>query len=127
MNTRLEEDDTCPLPEIRRSINDYPNRMPLEVRLAVAPDYQKIENMGFEILEPITWFKKLDDRIGPLNGRDWRMRWKDRLRHVFETQIVLVGKSSGETAAMSSGTLNHDDALAYIDLLAVDRRFRHRG
>ena len=101
--------------------------MPLDFRLAEAPDHQKIEDMVIESFEPITWFKKLDDRIGPLNGRDWRMRWKDRLRHVFETEIVLVGETSGELAAMSSGTLDQDAALAYIDLLAVDRRFRRCG
>jgi ribosomal protein S18 acetylase RimI-like enzyme len=101
--------------------------MPLDVRLAEAPDYQKIEDMVIESFEPITWFKKVDEHIGPLNGRDWRMRWKDRLRHVFETEIVLVGETGGELAAMSSGTLDHDAALAYIDLLAVGKRFRRRG
>lgn len=101
--------------------------MPLDFHLAEASEYPRIEEMVIESFEPITWYKKLDDRIGPLNGRDWRMRWKDRLRHVFETQIVLVGKTGGEIAAMSSGTLDHSDALAYVDLLAVDRRFRRRG
>jgi ribosomal protein S18 acetylase RimI-like enzyme len=101
--------------------------MPLDFRPAEEPEYQKIEDMVIESFEPITWFKRLDDRIGPLNGRDWRMRWKDRLRHVFETEIVLVGETSGEIAAMSSGTLDCNAALAYIDLLAVDRRFRGRG
>jgi ribosomal protein S18 acetylase RimI-like enzyme len=101
--------------------------MPLDVRPAEASEYQKIEDMVIESFEPITWFKKLDERLGPLNGRDWRMRWKDRLRHVFETEIVLVGEAAGELAAMSSGTLDHDTALGYIDLLAVDRRFHRRG
>src|SRR5216684_8852 len=101
--------------------------MPLDVRPAETSEYQKIEDMVIESFEPITWFKKLDDRIGPLNGQDWRMRWKDRLRHVFETEIVLVGEADGELAAMSSGTLDHAAALGYIDLLAVDRRFRGHG
>ena len=101
--------------------------MLLDVRPAQASEYQKIEDMVIESFEPITWFKKLDDRIGPLNGRDWRMRWKDRLRHVFETEIVLVGEADGELAAMSSGTLDQGAALGYIDLLAVDRRFRGHG
>jgi len=48
--------------------------MPLDVRPAEASEYQKIEDMVIESFEPIMWFKKLDDRIGPLNGRDWRMR-----------------------------------------------------
>jgi ribosomal protein S18 acetylase RimI-like enzyme len=77
--------------------------------------------------EPVTWFKKLDNRIGPLNGRDWRTRWQARMGHIFETEIILVGEAAGEIAAMSSGTLEADNALAYIDLLAVDGRFRRRG
>src|ERR1700752_2315467 len=101
--------------------------MPLDIRPAKASEYQKIEDMVIESFEPITWFKRLDDRVGPLNGRDWRMRWNVRLRHVFETEIVLVGETAGELPAMSSGTLDQEAALAYVDLLAVDRRFRRRG
>ena len=101
--------------------------MPLEFRPATAPEQPQIEKMVIESFEPITWFKKLDQRIGPLNGRDWRTRWQSRMRNIFETEIVLVGKTCGEIMAMSSGTLNRDEALAYIDLIAVDRQFQHRG
>jgi ribosomal protein S18 acetylase RimI-like enzyme len=101
--------------------------MPLDFRPAEPSEYQKIEDLVIDSFEPITWFKKLDDSIGPLNGKDWRTRWKARLRHVFETEIVLVGATGGEVVAMSSGTLDGDAALAYIDLLAVDRRFHRRG
>ena len=102
-------------------------RMPLKFRLAAAPEHSRIEEMVIESFEPITWFKKLDARIGPLNGRSWRTRWQARMRRVFEAEIVLVGESDGTLAAMSSGTFDRDDALAYIDLLAVDRRFQGRG
>jgi len=102
-------------------------RMALKFRLAAAPEHSRIEEMVIESFEPITWLKKLDARIGPLNGRGWRTRWQARMRRVFETEIVLVGESDGGLAAMSSGTFDRDDALAYIDLLAVDRRFQGRG
>jgi ribosomal protein S18 acetylase RimI-like enzyme len=101
--------------------------MPLEFRLAAAEDHPRIEAMVIESFEPITWHKKLDAKAGPLNGRDWRVRWRTRMARVFETQIVLVGETNGDMVAMSSGTLDRDDALAYIDLLAVDRRFQARG
>lgn len=101
--------------------------MPLEFRLAAAPEHSRIEEMVLESFEPITWAKELDARVGPLNGRDWRARWQARMRRVFETEIVLVGESAGEMVAMSSGTFDRDEALAYIDLLAVDRRFQGRG
>ena len=101
--------------------------MRLHIRPAEACDHQKIEDMVIESFEPITWFKKLDAQIGPLNGRDWRMRWQARMNRVFESQIVLVGETGDGIVAMSSGTIDQDSALAYIDLLAVDRQFHHQG
>src|SRR5437899_10534766 len=67
-----------------------------------------------------------DAEIGPLNGRDWRIRWQARMRRVFETQIVLVGETSEVIVAMSSGTIDQDAALAYINLLAVESSFGTR-
>jgi ribosomal protein S18 acetylase RimI-like enzyme len=101
--------------------------MALEFRLARAADHPHIEKMVIDSFEPITWFKKLDTKVGPLNGRDWRTRWQARMRRVFETEIVLVGEQAAQIVAMSSGTLDRADALAYIDLLAVDQRFQGRG
>ena len=84
--------------------------------------------MVIESFEPITWFKKLDARFGPLNGRDWRTRWQARHAARLRDGDHSGGReTSGETVAMSSGTLDRDDALAYIDLLAVDRQFQGRG
>jgi len=101
--------------------------MPLDFRLAAASEYPQIQDMVIDSFEPITWSKKLDARVGPLNGRDWRARWQARMCKIFETQIILVGESAGEICAMSSGTFDRDAALAYIDLLAVDGRFRRKG
>ena len=75
--------------------------MPLQFHLATASEHPRIESMVIDSFEPITWFKKLDARVGPLNGKDWRTRWQTRMRRVFESQIVLVGESGGELAAMS--------------------------
>ena len=101
--------------------------MALTIRLAAASEHRKIEDMVIESFEPITWLKKLDDRIGPLNGQDWRSRWHARMRKVFKNQIVLIGEAEGEIAAMSSAKLDPEPALAFVDLIAVDRRFQGRG
>jgi GNAT superfamily N-acetyltransferase len=100
--------------------------MPLQFRLAEPSEYPRIETMVIESFAPITWARKLDERIGPLNGRDWRTRWHARMQDIFQKQIILVGEC-GEMVAMASGTLNREDALAYIDLLAVEQRFQGRG
>ena len=48
-------------------------------------EHRKIEDMVIESFEPITWLKKLDDRIGPLNGQDWRSRWHARMKKLQPT------------------------------------------
>jgi ribosomal protein S18 acetylase RimI-like enzyme len=93
--------------------------MDLVIREASADDRAAIEAMVIESFEPITWQKKLDANIGPLNGHDWRARWRLRLQRIFETQLVLVGEVDGRIVAMASATLDREAALGYIDVLGV--------
>jgi ribosomal protein S18 acetylase RimI-like enzyme len=101
--------------------------MSLCIRPATASDHAGLEAMVIESFEPITWQKKLDANIGPLNGRDWRARWQSRLRHIFRTQQVLVGEAANELAAMASATVEPEAALGFIDVLAVGRAFQGQG
>jgi ribosomal protein S18 acetylase RimI-like enzyme len=101
--------------------------MPLAFRPAEAADYDTVEAMVIESFEPITWFCRIDARFGPLNGQDWRTRWRHRVRQAFDHQIVLLGETDGRIAAASFGTIDGGTALAYIDLLAVDRELQRRG
>src|SRR5207247_7645633 len=97
------------------------------VRPAIAADFDALETLVIESFEPITWQKKLDARYGPLNGRDWRERWRLRLHKIFATQQVLVGEADGQLAAMASATVDHNAALGFVDVLAVGRSFQGRG
>lgn len=101
--------------------------MRLQLRLARAEEYQQIELMVIDSFEPITWARALDNKFGPLNGADWRARWKSRLEKVFADQIVLVGEVDGILAAMSSSSLDKQAALAFIDLLAVAKTHQQHG
>lgn len=83
--------------------------------------------MVIEAFEPITWMKKLDDRVGPLNGGGWRARWHVRMAKVFESQLLLVGEDEGEVRAFSSGTVDELAAMGLVDLLAVDGRHQGKG
>ena len=103
------------------------NREPLAIRPAVEADLPVLEAMIIASFEPITWARTLDDRVGPLNGMDWRERWKQRLEKVFATQILLVGEDEHGTAACSTSTLDGPSALAYIDILAVAPERQHSG
>jgi len=101
--------------------------MHLTIRPARPSDFAALETLVIESFEPITWQKKLDETVGPLNGRDWRQRWAARLHHIFRTQEVLLGESAGELAAMASATVDREAALGFIDVLAVGRSFQGLG
>src|SRR6478672_6040317 len=101
--------------------------MQLTIRLATDNDHTALEKLVIDSFEPITWQKKLDADVGPLNGCDWRQRWANRLRKIFATQIVLVGEAEGRLAAMASATIDRESALGYIDVLCVGAGFQGRG
>jgi ribosomal protein S18 acetylase RimI-like enzyme len=101
--------------------------MHLHIRLATENDHGAIEKLVIDSFEPITWQKKLDADVGPLNGCDWRQRWSTRLKKIFATQIVLVGEIDNQIAAMASATIDRETALGYIDVLCVGARFQGRG
>ena len=101
--------------------------MPLQFRLAVPADHQRLRAMVIESFEPITWFKRVDERFGPLNQKDWRQRWQERLDVSFQCETILVGLEEGGIVAYASGTIDADTRTGFIDLLAVDRRRQGRG
>jgi ribosomal protein S18 acetylase RimI-like enzyme len=101
--------------------------MSLVIRLAKSSDYKRLEQLIIESFEPITMFRKVDEHYGPLKGKDWRDRWRVRLRKVFDTQHILVGELEGDIVACASGTVDSETGLAFLDLLGVDGRFQGRG
>lgn len=101
--------------------------MPLTFRLAAARDYATLEPLIIDSFGPITWFKKIDERFGPPNGRDWRARWQKRLAHAFATQTTLVGEAEGGIIACAIGTYDPDTRLGFIDIIAVDQRYQRHG
>ena len=83
--------------------------------------------MIIESFGPITWFRQLDERIGPLNGCDWRRRWEIRLEKVFNSQTLLVGEVDGRIVAAATGDYDPQTALGLVDLLAVDPAEQGKG
>jgi ribosomal protein S18 acetylase RimI-like enzyme len=99
----------------------------MRIRPASHDDYADIERLVVESFEPVTWARALDEKFGPLNGLDWRARWRQRLQKIFAEQFVLVGVVEDSIVAMSSSTIDKQAALAYIDLLAVARGRQGHG
>ena len=101
--------------------------MPLAFRPAVSSDYERLEQLVIESFDPLTWYKKAEERFGRLNGKDWRWRWQRRFRKAFDTETVLVGEVESEIVAFASGKVDPESRLAYLDLIAVDSRYQGRG
>ena len=94
--------------------------MPLTFRLANPSDYPRLEELIIEAFATVTWFRKVDDIFGPINGLDWRERWKLRLESAFAHQTLLVGETDGAIVAYASGSYDPATRCGFIDLLAVD-------
>jgi ribosomal protein S18 acetylase RimI-like enzyme len=101
--------------------------MPLTFRLAEAADHPRLEQFIIDSFEPITLYPKIEQRFGKFNGKGWRERWQLRLRKAFQTETVLVGEFEGEIVAQAHGTYEPELRLAFLNVLAVDRRFQGRG
>ncbi|MFN7924563.1 MAG: GNAT family N-acetyltransferase [Bryobacteraceae bacterium] len=99
----------------------------MQFRLASPSERPALEPLIVASFEPITWFKKVDARFGPLNGHDWRDRWRLRLDKVFASQIILAGEHEGAIAAVSTGAYESETRLGFIDLLAVSPSFQGHG
>lgn len=102
-------------------------RMPLSFRAPRPDEYDMLETLVIDSFEPITWFKTLDERFGPLNGQDWRARWHTRMQNVLRTEILLVGEEEGKVIAFSSGTYDAASRLGFVDLLAVQQGQQGKG
>jgi ribosomal protein S18 acetylase RimI-like enzyme len=101
--------------------------MSLEIRLAKPSDYDRLEQLVVDSFEPVTMYRKIEDQFGPFNGKGWRDRWRVRLRKDFKTDIILVGECEGEIVAYAGGRYEAEFRLAFLNVLAVDRRFQGRG
>ncbi len=99
--------------------------MPLTFRAVSPAELCRFESMIIDAFEPITWARTVDQVFGPLNGKDWRERWRTRVAKIFESQILLAGETGGEPVAFASATYDRETRLGYIDVLAVGRA--HQG
>ncbi len=110
-----------------RFTGGYNRAMPLRFRVAGPADYAKVEELLLASFEPVTWFRRVDEYFGPLNGRDWRERWRLRVAQIFHTQTVLLGEEEGRLVAVATGNVDPVLRLGYIELLAVAPEAQGRG
>lgn len=101
--------------------------MPLTFREPTPADHEPLIAMVVESFEPISWYRKLDARLEPLNGRAWDQRFADRLRDALASQYVVIGEDGGKTLTYASGTYDERSRSAFLDLLAVAKEMQAAG
>lgn len=95
--------------------------MVLAFREPSAADHDAIVAMVVRSFEPISWYRKLDARLEPLNGRAWDRRLEDRVRDALARQYVIIGEREGRLATYASGEYDARSRAAFLELLAVTR------
>ncbi len=101
--------------------------MALTFRPARPEDHERLEQIVVEGFETVTLQTFVDEHFGLLNGSDWRDRWRARFRRAIETEIVMVGETTGEIASVIAGKVDPRTRLGYVDILAVARGHQRHG
>ncbi|MBM3728388.1 MAG: GNAT family N-acetyltransferase [Acidobacteria bacterium] len=114
-------------PHRGRIMQRYTASTNMNYRLARTEDRSKLDEMIIASFEPITWYRKLEEKQGQFCRMDWRGLWGRRLDKIFEGQIVLVGESEGQAVAVCTAAFDEMAGLAYIDILAVDQTEQGKG
>ena len=101
--------------------------MPLTFREPDPTDHEAIVAMVVASFGPVTWYRKLDANLEPLNGRTWDERFEDRVRDALATQYVVIGETDGRLESFTSGTYDERSKAAFLDLLAVAPSAQGKG
>lgn len=99
----------------------------MPIRFASPADLPRITEVALAAFGPITWQVTIDRLYGPLNGHDWRERWKQRMEKAFAEQTILVLEEGNAIVGFACGDLNEAFGLAHIDILAVDPAAHGKG
>jgi ribosomal protein S18 acetylase RimI-like enzyme len=99
----------------------------MAIRPATEADLPRVIELSLASFGPITWQRSVDRLFGPLKGRDWRERWKQRVEKAFREQIMLVLEEDGRVVGYACGTIDEPIGLGHIDILAVDPAARRKG
>ena len=104
-----------------------PAEFPMTFRLSIEDDYARVEELALASFGNITWARRVDRVFGTPSGKDWRERWRLRMKSIFENQIILVAESGGKMIGFCTGTLDEPTRWAYIDIIGVDPALQGKG
>jgi ribosomal protein S18 acetylase RimI-like enzyme len=99
----------------------------MQIRPAVSADLPRLKEISLASFGPITWQRAVDRIFGPLNGLDWRDRWRRRVEKAFAEQTILVLEEEGKILGYACGSVDSTLGLGHIDILAVDPPAQGKG
>ncbi|HYM09547.1 MAG TPA: GNAT family N-acetyltransferase [Bryobacterales bacterium] len=99
----------------------------MRTRPAVPGDLPRIIEVSLAAFETVTWQRTVDRTFGPLQGLDWRERWRRRMEKAFQEETFLVLEENQQILGYACGTVDTAIGLGHIDILAVDPAARGRG
>ena len=88
--------------------------MPLNFREPTPADYDALIAMLVASFEPISWYRRLDATLGPLNGRTWDKRFEDRVRDGLKTQTAWIGEDGGAILTYTAGSYDERSRAAFL-------------
>ncbi len=92
----------------------------LTIREAAEAEKPEVADLICRCFEPITMFRRIEQEIGPLNGRDWKQRLRAKVETSVGMRTVLVGlDGAGKIVASALGGYDPAFRLAFLDMLAV--------
>jgi ribosomal protein S18 acetylase RimI-like enzyme len=97
------------------------------IRRGTPEDLPRLIEISLAAFGSVTWQRHVDRLFGPLNGLDWRARWRLRVERAMHEQTFLVLVEEGRIAGYACGTADQAAGLGHLDILAVDPAFQGRG
>lgn len=92
----------------------------LTIREATEAEEPAVLDLLCRSFEPISMFRRIEEMFGPLNGRDWKDRFRTRAQKSVDTRTVLAGfDGAGKLVACALGGYDPAFRLAFLDMLAV--------
>jgi ribosomal protein S18 acetylase RimI-like enzyme len=97
------------------------------IRLGTPEDLPRLIEVSLASFGTVTWQRAVDARFGPLQGIDWRERWRRRVERAMQDQTFLVLVEEGQIAGYACGTFEPAVGLGHLDILAVDPAHQGKG
>ena len=100
--------------------------MSLKTRVAGDDEFDRVFDLLVESFEPVSYWKTIDERYGPLNGKDWRERWRGTLGEIQEKETLIVGEVENRLVAFATRKVDPETRLGDISVVAVRSGIRGR-